>query len=134
MISPKYKYNTRHKIVIGIGIAIMLLLNVLSYKVWIDPKIEVPHRECVELPVDVECTENGQKQVYEVSSSRHYIIRNDEVSTCEEYKEVPRKIYAWNMCWHILTGVYLSFELIFILICICILIDRLIKWAHSDDK
>ena len=134
MISPKYKYNTRHKIVIGIGIAIMLVLNVLSYKVWIDPKIEVPHRECVELPVDVECTENGQKQVYEVSSSRHYIIRNDEVSTCEEYKEVPRKIDSWNFCWHVLTGVYLIAEFIFILVCMCELIARLIKWVRSDDE
>jgi len=134
MISPKYKYNTRHKIAIGIGIAIMLLLNILSYKVWTDPKIEVPHRECVELPVDVECTENGQKQVYEVSSSRHYIIRNDEVSTCTEYKEVPRKIDSWNIVWHILTGIYLIAELILIIVYICILIDKLIKWVRSDDE
>lgn len=134
MISPKYKYNTRHKIVIGIGIAILLLLNVLSYKVWTDPKIEVPHRECVELPVDVECTENGQHQVYEVSSSKQYIIRNDEVSSCIEYQEVPRKIDSWNMCWFVITGTYLLFELVFIIVCICILINKLIKWVHSDDE
>ena len=134
MISSKYKYNTRHKIAIGVGIATMLLLNILPYKVWTDPKVEVPHRECIELPVDVECTENGQIQVYEVSSQANYIVRNDEVSNCAEYREVPQKVSSWNVFWKLISGVYVIAEIIFIFVYICTLIVKLIKWAISDDE
>ena len=134
MISSKYKYNTRHKIAIGVGIATMLLLNILPYKVYTDPKVEVPHRECIELPVDVECTENGQLQVYEVSSQANYIVRNDEVSSCAEYREVPRQVSSWNVFWQIITGVYVLAEIIGICVYICILIIKLVKWANSDNE
>jgi len=88
-IKPNKLFNGRHLVVIGIIALLVAAVQILPYTIVFNNKVPGEHKECVEIPLRPECTNEKSFVPYTYNEDHTEIKKIDYAKSCYEYYANP---------------------------------------------
>ena len=88
-IKPNKLFNGRHLVVIGIIALLVAAIQILPYTIVFNNKVPGEHKECVEIPLRPECTNDKSFVPYTYNEDHTEIMKVNGAASCYEYYSKP---------------------------------------------
>lgn len=135
-IFPPYRYNRRHKIVIGVIAFLCLALQIFPYMAIVYGEEETEHKACIEISKKPDCASEKDFYAYEISDDRTELSKLSASATCYDY--YANKNMKPVMSLIIVGGLILLADIIVaavgIITFLVTVIAKFIKWLNEDDE
>ena len=115
-IKPNKLFNGRHLVVIGIIALLVAAIQILPYTIVFNNKVPGEHKECVEIPLRPECTNDKSFVPYTYNEDHTEITKVNGAASCYEYYSKPAYDERLGIGWALVAFVIAAADVIGILI------------------
>ena len=133
-----HRYNRRHKIVIAICTAVILLLNIVPIMAFTSDDVETEHKQCIELQKDPLCEKGADLLAYELSDDGKVLHKITKYNSCFDYYTNPRLTMKYPELVVFLSILYVIVEALVLIILVFVGIyegfRKLFAWIETEDE
>lgn len=115
-IKPNKLFNGRHLVVIGIIALLIAAVQILPYTIVFNNKVPGEHKECVEIPLRPECTNEKSFVPYTYNEDHTEITKVNGATSCYEYYANPAYDERFGIGWALVAFLIVAADVVGLLV------------------